>query len=220
MKHVLYLFALLSVSVAITSCQCRGPFGGARIVCSNGGTCNDGVCDCLKGYYGTNCTEIDSCDLLDVFCERGDCDNGECFCDVGWQGDSCNFETRSPFIAYYAVTEYCFGLDTVGGHQIWITRDPVNGDGMFIHNLFSYDNFFRTGYFSKIEATAVIDSTAIRFEMPNQRPDGGKKSISGSGFLTIQDTSTTNITINYINQNGSKKPDTCILRGVRIPDPQ
>lgn len=46
------IFGLLAMTaVAFTSCkdECKD------VVCSNGGTCTEGICDCPSGYEGTNC---------------------------------------------------------------------------------------------------------------------------------------------------------------------
>lgn len=200
----------------LSSCECRGPFGGSKVECSNGGTCNDGTCDCLKGFFGTNCTEVDSCEMFDVFCERGDCDNGQCFCDEGYEGDSCNIETRAQFIGYYAVTEFC-DLDTVGGHNIWIERDVSSGSNIFIYNLFNYNNFERNGFFSKVEGE--VNEASTTFKIPNQKPDGSNKTINGEGSITVFDSTNIQINIIYTTQNGSKPINNCELKGVRIANP-
>ncbi|GAB5539720.1 MAG: hypothetical protein Salg2KO_18230 [Salibacteraceae bacterium] len=215
MKNFLILISIFASAVMVTSCDCRGPFGGARVECSNGGTCNDGECDCLKGYFGTNCTDVDSCELLDVYCERGECIDGSCLCDAGWEGDSCDTESRRKFIGYYAVTESCIDLDTLGGYNIWIERNALNGESMYIFNLFNYENFPINGYFSKIEA--IAESGTSGFNIPNQRPDGGQKSIRGSGTITI-DSANTSLNILYTTVNGGKTYE-CSLTGVLIPNP-
>jgi hypothetical protein len=58
MKQFHYaLILLLTLSTAITSCKKDDPCD--NVVCSNGGTCNDGTCACAAGYEGTTCaTEV------------------------------------------------------------------------------------------------------------------------------------------------------------------
>jgi len=53
----------------------------ADVVCQNGGTCDNGLCDCPSGTFGDNCESLlDPCAA--VLCEADQiCDNGECVCD-------------------------------------------------------------------------------------------------------------------------------------------
>lgn len=51
------LILVLSLSAVLTSCKKDDPCD--NVVCSNGGTCNDGTCACATGYEGTTCaTEV------------------------------------------------------------------------------------------------------------------------------------------------------------------
>ena len=212
-KH-LFIFSIIFLSLtALTSCdECRGLLGNQKITCSNGGTCNDGACDCLKGFFGDDCTDVDSCELLDVVCVRGYCETGQCFCDPGFSGDDCSIESRKKFLGTYNVTEYCQDLDTTWGYNIVIERNVLDGSVMNIANLFSYDNFPINGYFSKVEGTATPDSES--FSINNQKPDDGEKSISGQGVLTVVDSVAT-INISYVTTNGNKE-FTCTCEGTRI----
>jgi len=212
--RVLFSITILFSLLSLASCdECRGLLGGEKVPCSNGGTCNDGSCDCLKGYFGASCQDVDSCELLDVVCVRGFCETGNCFCDSGFEGEDCSFESRKKFIGTYNVIESCANLDTTWNYNITIERNILDGGTMNIGNLFSYDNFPIHGFFSKVEA--VADQGTESFTINNQKPDGGEKSISGSGFITIVDSATTNITIDYTTQNGNKSYN-CQLTGVLI----
>ncbi len=214
-KRFPVLLAICISLVTITSCdECRGLLGGNKVPCSNGGTCNDGECDCLKGYSGASCEDIDSCDLLDVTCARGYCETGLCYCDAGFEGEDCSFESRKKFLGTYNVIERCPDLDTTWGYNIVIERNVLDGSVMDIANLFSYDNYPIDGYFSKVEGTSNLGLES--FTIKNQRPDDGEKNISGSGSLSVFD-SVTNININYLTTNGGKSFN-CTCEGIRIGD--
>jgi len=76
-------FSKLNVLVALLFTICI--FSACKddcddIVCQNGGTCDNGICDCPTGFFGDNCESItDPC--ANVLCEPHQiCDNGECIC--------------------------------------------------------------------------------------------------------------------------------------------
>jgi len=61
--------------------------GDGHYTCKNSGTCNDGICQCAKGFSGHIC-EIDACDSIE--CQNsGTCSAGECICSKGFSGDHC-----------------------------------------------------------------------------------------------------------------------------------
>lgn len=213
-KNLFLFIGLLSMSIALTSCdQCRGILGGEKIECDNGGSCNDGTCDCLRGYYGDRCELIDICELQEVYCYRGDCVDGGCICDPGYEGEDCSIETRKKFFGIYNVVEECADLDTTWGYNIEIEANLLDGSSMYIYNLFSYSNFPINGYFSKVEATVIPGED--NFKIPSQSPDDGTKRISGTGSITVIDENTTNIRIDYTTTNGNKSYN-CVLEGVLI----
>lgn len=214
-KRIIFLLALSFSLLTITSCEeCRGLLGGDKVPCSNGGSCNDGECDCLKGYAGSSCEEVDSCDLLDVTCVRGYCETGNCFCDSGFEGEDCSIESRKKFLGTYNVIERCPDLDTTWGYNIVVERNILDGAVVNITNLFSFDNYPINGYFSIVEATA--DQGAESFTIKNQKPDDGEKGINGSGSISVVD-SVTNINIIYTTTNGGKTFN-CSCEGNRIGD--
>ena len=56
-KYLSFCLALSALATLNQSCSKDAPCNS--IVCENGGTCNDGTCDCAEGYEGTNCsTEV------------------------------------------------------------------------------------------------------------------------------------------------------------------
>ena len=60
MKRINLLILLLSICTVIVttqSCQKDDPDPCETVVCNNGGTCNEGTCECLTGYEGLDCSE-------------------------------------------------------------------------------------------------------------------------------------------------------------------
>jgi len=92
LKSSLLLFAILFTVVSTQSCkdECED------IVCQNGGTCNDGTCDCPDGFSGDNCETEDLCITNPIVCQNGGTSNSdctECNCPDGYYGTSCENET-------------------------------------------------------------------------------------------------------------------------------
>jgi len=207
------VIAILSFG-SISCGDCVGAFGKEKVVCNNGGTCNDGECDCLKGYSGPSCDSLDLCELNDVVCVFGDCDGGLCFCQNGYEGEVCEVETRVKFLGKYRVSaERCSPLDTIAGREIEIQRDAFDASKITIASLFSYNNFPINGFFSKVEATATANT--MNFNIFGQSPDDNSKTISGSGSLDLTDTANVKIFIDYTVINGNKEY-TCALDGTLI----
>lgn len=96
MKKLNLLFVALigAMTFGLSSCtdECKD------VVCDNGGTCVEGVCDCPENYYGDNC---------DVFCENGTYADGTCGCDAGYEGETCSTEQREKFIGSWSYTTPC-----------------------------------------------------------------------------------------------------------------
>ncbi len=87
MKKILFALLCLSSLTFYYSCledACEG------VTCENGGTCVEGVCDCINGYSGIFCetAPIDPCDLVNCG-SNGNCVNGACECSDGYSGVNC-----------------------------------------------------------------------------------------------------------------------------------
>ena len=64
----LYSF-LIMVAFTLSSCRdyCK------NVSCENGGTCNEGNCDCLPGYTGEKCQTLMRIHFLGEYFETGFC---------------------------------------------------------------------------------------------------------------------------------------------------
>src|SRR3954469_12055622 len=85
MKKVVYLLSFALI-LTVASCQkdkCAG------VVCSNGGSCEDGNCKCTAGFTGAKCeTHTDACDTIICY-YGGACLSGTCHCQPHTSGPNC-----------------------------------------------------------------------------------------------------------------------------------
>lgn len=180
------LLILISVSLfttlALTSCNdCR------KIDCQNGGTCNDGACDCLKGYEGEHCETPNFCVLNEVECNHGDCLEGKCECDEGYELSDCSREARAKFIGDYKnVTETCDDstliIDNTG--TLTIERHAQNAPNMVIKGMFQSGDNQAGGVppiYSGVDAIANVNANTFR--IPDHSPDDNLWRIKGSGKI-------------------------------------
>ncbi len=216
MKYNLLFAALIGLMMLnFSSCdKCRGLLGKAKVECSNGGTCNDGACDCLKGYTGATCDSIDICELKDVFCDHGVCVDGVCNCSPGFESEDCSVWSAQKYLGTYQIIERCNKLDTFSGHKITISQDLLDPSIMKITNLFNYNQFSINGFYSKINAKPLANTT--NFQIPSQAPDGTEKRIQGNGTINIIDSNNITLSIDYTITNGNKTYD-CNVQATYIP---
>ena len=57
--------------------------------CSGHGTCHNGTCTCLPGYYGEDCSRLACPNRCS---SHGICNAGACVCYAGWMGEACNLK--------------------------------------------------------------------------------------------------------------------------------
>jgi hypothetical protein len=209
MRNYLNLFFVATgLILMMASCACSG------VDCQNGGTCNDGKCDCLKGYYGDNCELKDFCELDEVVCVYGDCEEGICNCEDGYEKEDCSVAARDKFLGVYNITEQCDPLDTVTGYQFTIEQDVTNPAKMNLLYVFSESKFPLNGFFSKVFATPTPNTN--KFRIPNQQPDGNGRTIAGDGTLTVLDSATTVVRIDYTITKTNGTQYECDLEAILV----
>ncbi len=61
--------------------------------CSGHGLCTNGICSCMPGYSGLDCS-VERCP---GGCSgHGECSLGKCFCEPGFAGDNCEKTVSCP----------------------------------------------------------------------------------------------------------------------------
>jgi hypothetical protein len=162
-----------------------------NIVCKNGGTCVNGMCDCPVGYNGPDCCCYDPCYYLECVNGHSSLFSSGCFCicNSDYEGLLCEIKSRTKFLGTYAVSKSCIsGLDSF---YISITENNVPINRILI------DNFNNSG----ITIQATVGRSSIN--IPYQIVSGD--SIIGNG--NTNDYGNT-ITLNYTLSNASIS-DTC-----------
>lgn len=172
-------FALGSLSMMLyTACtkdRCRD------INCLNGGTCNDGLCECPPGWAGPNC-EIDACSTL-ACANGGTCYEGSCICPVGYEGTQCETESRTKFIGIWFVTED----GTSGNPSQYIASVQPDAVVNTVHVLNLHNSFV-----SPVVATIVRDTLTIPLQTVNNFTVEGRGTIQddpnsgNSGRMTLR----------------------------------
>lgn len=200
------ILASLGLIVMMASCDCRG------IDCQNGGTCNDGKCDCLKGYYGDNCELKDFCEINEVECVYGDCTDGICNCDAGYEGDDCGTSSRQKYLGEYRVSEEgCNKLDTLTNKFMYIEIDAFDPSRMILKQVFNYVNWGDgVGFYSSVDAVPTPGTNT--FKIPTQEPDGNGKTISGGGVISVISDSLSQVTLEYTITTANNKTYECYLK--------
>lgn len=156
-KINLLLVALVGATTfSLTSCtdECKD------VVCNNGGTCAEGVCECADNYFGEAC---------DVECVNGTFSGTACDCEAGFEGDACTIESREDMISSYNVTDNCSasGQDT---YEVGVTAGSASADVIRISNFWAI-------FVNSVEATVDGDNITIT----EQEPDADGWKVSGSG---------------------------------------
>lgn len=103
------VIAVLLVFTLVTYTACKNdPCKG--IACQNGGTCDNGSCNCPDGFEGPLCADkVDPCTKLNCL-NGGTCVDGSCKCDFAYKGDSCEKKVREDYYKTYQGN----GIDTDG----------------------------------------------------------------------------------------------------------
>lgn len=91
---LLTAFSFLSIATIIVYSSCeKNPCNG--VSCSNGGSCNNGVCKCPSGYEGPTCGTLTTARYAGVYAGFTQCNNGAYLIDTVWVTDKIyKFPTR------------------------------------------------------------------------------------------------------------------------------
>lgn len=208
---LLVVLSLLSLSLSFSSCKddCE------TVTCLNGGTCNNGSCDCVSGFSGSDCSNI--------VCQNGGTNNadGSCNCPSGFTGANCETVVvtggcSSPgnecqnggecisgvcdctigftgslcqqTFAQFVSGNYSVSSTCVSGsYSSTITEDP---DYPGAWNRIRISNPMNTG--SSFFIPAQLSSSSAAINVPSVSVNG--MTISGNGTYTA---STVNLTLTY-----------------------
>lgn len=194
MKNLSFYFTsfLLMIALGISLNSCTDPCKDTE--CLNGGTCNDGNCDCPEGYTGSICeTQTDPC--AGVTCQNGGvCVNGDCDCPPGYTGDDCSGESNdvTPFLGTYDADQTCTTSNTT--YIIVITEGTDTAE--VVMSNFAGLSILISGFI-----------TGNDMSIPSQTDSG--LTITGSGSL-----SGSILTITYTITDGTNS-DSCTVTATR-----
>lgn len=88
-KYCITISAVLLTTLFFISCE-QSDSPCLDIDCLNGGTCNEGVCDCPPPYGGENCDVLIGC-YVDPCLNGGICTPQGCNCPSGYWGPLCEY---------------------------------------------------------------------------------------------------------------------------------
>ena len=161
---LLLSFFLILFFFACKKDPCKG------ILCLNGGSCADGLCNCPPGFTGVNCQTMDPC--FNVVClNGGTCVSGICVCDTGYEGVDCGTESRTKFLGVYNVNESC----TITGNAAYTVAITAGTqiDKVLIGNFW---NVFAHAVVATVNGSSIT--------IPSQEPDNDNFFVQGSGTIS------------------------------------
>lgn len=123
MKNLSFILApFIFITLLFSACTQQDPC--TDITCMNGGTCDNGTCDCPDGYSGTLCEVYDSC--FTVTClNGGTCDNGTCDCPDGYGGADCSTELPSTSMTITKIVVNSYPATQANGNS-WDLADGAD----------------------------------------------------------------------------------------------
>lgn len=159
-----------------------------NITCENGGTCDEGICDCPDGFSGTNCEIEDLCITNPIECQNGGTANSDCTacdCPEGTSGLNCETVWRDALIGSYDVQSECDNLPIYGEAEITISEEKVTRlNYKFVNGDIYHANFKL--YFDMTSSSTI--SIPSQPHTPAQQQDfEGEGTVSEDGVVHLND---------------------------------
>ena len=131
LKYLSFCLALSALATLNQSCSKDDPCDS--ITCENGGTCNDGTCDCAAGYEGTNCDTEVRAKFIGSYSGSDACSNS------GATGSfTTTIATSTTGVNSIEISGLWDGFfiaainGTVSGNEITVASQEPDGDGFVI----------------------------------------------------------------------------------------
>lgn len=170
---VLFIFSFL-VYAACQKDKCKD------VQCQNGGTCNEGVCNCPDGYSGTYCEVKAPCTGV-VCLNGGTCVDGTCECADGYTGERCEKEKRSAYYKIYRGN----GTDDNGYDYIdFHVKISANGKDLKKLNVYMWQPDPRVTEQDTLKGTAIINAEYTAYELEAFTGQNGAITYTGGGTLS------------------------------------
>lgn len=197
-----FSFFFLSCFFLFLLVSCR-PDSCAKIICQNGGTCNEGNCKCADGYAGVNCEiKVNPCFALGCDTTHSSCvvtaGSAHCVCDYGYEGVKCDKTWAEKLFGTYTASG---GGCILGGYDIQV----IQGTKFNSITIKNFHNRASATFSSKVVCD-LLSPYAFKIE-PQPLPLNGDTIaifVEGSGELS-QDYKTLNL---YYTLRNSSTNDT------------
>ena len=187
-KLNILLVALMSATaLSLSSCtdECKD------ITCENGGTCNEGVCECADGYFGTSC---------ETACVNGTVAAGACDCNAGYEGESCDIESRADMVGSYSVADACSASGTAS-YEVSMTTGSASADQLRV-----------SGFWEIFVNSVLVTVNGDDLTIAEQEPDSDGWKVSGTGTYNENNT----ITWSYSITDPSGSVDACTATWAKL----
>lgn len=187
-----YLALVCSLLLLFVGPACQEDPCASRI-CTNGGTCVDGDCDCPEGFIGPQCTvPLDPClskaciDASTATCVVGTDGKARCVCEDGFEGELCSDQWTAKFLGPYNATESC------NGQGLGFSVNVLDGPEFKKFTIANFRNEATDSLTAKVVAVMI---EADLFDIPEQFMHFGV--VTGFGSYDIE--GKINLTYEVIN---------------------